>query len=562
MKGQTNAKLASKGIPGESVNITLLTNQESHSDLIGAVITVSYGGVDTEYVWEGSEVTVKIPAMTEYNVSVSEVEGYATPEGFSATSQMGYSRKLEMTYQCELVTVNVSADTGSVSGYEVTISTPETLGQNKEYIRLECIKSTGTQYIDTLVTAQSGLRTVIDCSVDDVSSTSNIFGAYSNSNRVYIHYDSSEKLLLGYGAYNKVSYNLQAGIRHVFDAEFTKGKQSLSIDGNIVYTGTDSTERTTNCSAYLCAMNSGSSASLLAKMTIYSCKIYSNEDLVRDYIPAMRSDGVAGLYDKQNDLFYPSVGSSKFDAGDYTGMIDKMTTSTGVYKIPYGTLYIVKANNVSRYITPKIQTFTASQPLRILNVIYETIPLGVFAQGVSGRLYTKDEWAEQETLNGVAIVTENCSFLIQNIAEKDLSILPGTSLPIDMPYYFSPGEDYDGKGNTNKLLTLSNNTSYAAGYCYSCVTPNGQHGYLPSYGECIAYRENRHAISEFFSPQSLFGNTIWSSTIYARYASDYINIIKYCSASVLSSNMNILQYAEIDSDMPKYKVFPFFPLEF
>lgn len=98
MKGQTNAKLASKGIQGESVNITLLTNQESHSDLIGAVITVSYGGVDTEYVWEGREVTVKIPAMVDYSISVSEVEGYATPEGFSVTSQAGYSRKLTLTY--------------------------------------------------------------------------------------------------------------------------------------------------------------------------------------------------------------------------------------------------------------------------------------------------------------------------------------------------------------------------------------------------------------------------------------------------------------------------------
>lgn len=121
MKGQTNAKLASKGIQGESVNITLLTNQESHSDLIDAVITVSYGGVDTEYVWEGSEVTVKIPAMMDYSISVSEVEGYATPEGFSATSQMGYSRKLEMTYNTELVTVNVSAEEGSISGYEIQI---------------------------------------------------------------------------------------------------------------------------------------------------------------------------------------------------------------------------------------------------------------------------------------------------------------------------------------------------------------------------------------------------------------------------------------------------------
>lgn len=102
MKGQTNAKLASKGIQGESVNITLLTNQESHSDLIGAVITVSYGGVDTEYVWEGSEVTVKIPAMMEYSISVSDILDYKSPGTFSAVSQAGYSRKLTLTYLYDL----------------------------------------------------------------------------------------------------------------------------------------------------------------------------------------------------------------------------------------------------------------------------------------------------------------------------------------------------------------------------------------------------------------------------------------------------------------------------
>ena len=180
------------------------------------------------------------------------------------------------------------------------------------YTLCEYIESNGTQYIDTGVIAKSGIRTKIDCSIDDLSLTSNIFGAYSNSNRIYIHYDTSEKLLLGYRAYNRVNYNLQSGTRYLIDAEFKAGKQSMLIDGTEIYSGTDTSEITTNCSAFLGAMNSGTSASLFAKMTIYSCQIYDNDVLVRDYVPMANEQGVCGLWDNVNGVFYTSANGNNF----------------------------------------------------------------------------------------------------------------------------------------------------------------------------------------------------------------------------------------------------------
>ena len=420
MKGQTNAKLASKGIQGESVNITLLTNQESHSDLIGAVITVSYGGVDTEYVWEGNDITVQIPSSTDYGISVSYVEGYATPEGFSATSQNGYSRRIEMTYNTELVTVNVSAEEGSISGYEIQIGR-EVLVPT-EYIQLEYIRSTGAQYIDTGVIAKSGIRTKIDCSIDDLSSTSNIFGAYSNSNRFYIHYDISEKLLLGYGAYNRVNYNLQAGTRHLIDAEFKAGKQSLLIDETEIYSGTDTSERTTNCSAFLGAMNSGTSASLFAKMTIYSCQIYDNDILIRDYVPAKDKSGAIGLYDKVNNNFVKSASSTEFIAGNEIGIVEvsqievmyTQTTPSAIHKLPYNINYEVKASNVTGFNSPVNQKFTASQTSREVSIIYTQVPYGVYVVDINGNLVNPDEWNVDLGLSGVFFHTEKTHVVIGN----------------------------------------------------------------------------------------------------------------------------------------------------
>lgn len=53
-----------------------------------------------------------------------------------------------------------------------------------------------------------------------------------------------------------------------------------------------------------------------AKAYIYSCKIYQNDNLVRDLIPCYRkSDYKPGLYDLVNDVFYTNVGSGEFYKG-------------------------------------------------------------------------------------------------------------------------------------------------------------------------------------------------------------------------------------------------------
>ena len=78
MIGKTNAQTsASGGIKGEKVNISLKTNQFSHEDLKGAIITVSYATVVEEYTWNGNTITIEIPPYVNYSVGVSNVEGYA-----------------------------------------------------------------------------------------------------------------------------------------------------------------------------------------------------------------------------------------------------------------------------------------------------------------------------------------------------------------------------------------------------------------------------------------------------------------------------------------------------
>lgn len=105
-------------------------------------------------------------------------------------------------------------------------------------------------------------------------------------------------------------------------------------------------------------------------------------------------------------------------------------------------------------------------------------------QHVDGTLYTQPQWESrgflQSDANGVAVVSKNIAFVIakNNLGELSWSLgegaMSGTATE-------NPMSDFDGKGNTERMLHLD-----SGGAIYSCanyVFPNGQRGYLPALGE-------------------------------------------------------------------------------
>ena len=55
------------------------------------------------------------------------------------------------------------------------------------------------------------------------------------------------------------------------------------------------------------------------RMRIYGCKIWSNNQLIRDYIPCVRSsDNLTGFWDRVNKTFTSSCSSYNFDYGNDT----------------------------------------------------------------------------------------------------------------------------------------------------------------------------------------------------------------------------------------------------
>lgn len=111
MKGTTNSKLLTA--LKEIVQLNLITNQNSSSDLVGATITVEYGGEVKNYTWDGNQINIEIPEGWEYTISVGDVSNYKTPSPVTFTSEGNSVTNVDMQYLTELVTITVTTEDGT-----------------------------------------------------------------------------------------------------------------------------------------------------------------------------------------------------------------------------------------------------------------------------------------------------------------------------------------------------------------------------------------------------------------------------------------------------------------
>ena len=207
---------------------------------------------------------------------------------------------------------------GYVTGYQRIVVPHKEPGSisplPKGYTELEYIESTGTQYINTGVSAKSTSGFYIKFSVLSTSGTTGIiggftYGGYNNNFAAMnghwgVQYGSNATYQFGSvdTAVHEVSQNIEGGI--------------VVFDGSTIQTGLvfyDNTERTFNLFCY----NGGPSYPTfwIGPSRIYSCKMYDNGVLIRDYIPSINPSGVIGLYDLVSRQFFENAGAGSFTTG-------------------------------------------------------------------------------------------------------------------------------------------------------------------------------------------------------------------------------------------------------
>ena len=207
------------------------------------------------------------------------------------------------------------------------------LGLPAGYTRLDSITSTGTQYINTGVSASQG-------TVMDFSFRSGLISArdvmYFGSDKANTQY----RFTFQPRAYNDLWYivlNRQVASGLVEDADYRLVVDYL-LANRVTLTHGDVEQAFTqldSCSGviYLFSGRDPADGSSVGKSayTFYEMKLWEHvkvsnkwtEDMTaqRDFVPARRdSDGAIGLCDAVNGLFYPNEGTGEFIAGPVTSL--------------------------------------------------------------------------------------------------------------------------------------------------------------------------------------------------------------------------------------------------
>lgn len=192
---------------------------------------------------------------------------------------------------------------------------------------------------------------------------------------------------------------------------------------------------------------------------------------------------------------------------------------TIVVKIPFGKTYDIVASARAGFDTPKKLSFTASQAVRNVSVVYKKISLGIFILGTDGNLYSKSEWNQPySSAVGVAVLTNNCKFVIAPTQSGSSLVWAPHGAKDSVPGVTTTAsasdarKDYKGVSNSFAIVSkYRRGTNYAAGWCQNFTFRNGKNGYL---GACGEWQEAYNNKNEINACMSLIGGTNIANSYY------------------------------------------------
>lgn len=220
---------------------------------------------------------------------------------------------------------------------DVQVTLPILPGRNplpEGYTALEFISAGDDRdcWIDTGFQPNNNTRVLLDCEVEKAASDATYFIGLSqyeaNANYQLRIASANQYCTSDFGADRKNFPVLPAG-RYLVD----KDKNVCAIGGTVV----TNAESAFQCASHLLLLASTTTAgiALASPGTVYSCKIYDDNMLIRDLMPCQDPAGGVGLYDLANATFYPNAGTGEFTAGpEVPGTQPHTTWLEGDYPLP------------------------------------------------------------------------------------------------------------------------------------------------------------------------------------------------------------------------------------
>lgn len=184
-----------------------------------------------------------------------------------------------------------------------------------EYQEVEYIQSSGTQYIDTGFKPSVNTKIIGDAQWVSITNYPMLCGVYeSNSNRFAMFYQTAWTAWIADKVVN-ISGDYSGRKTIVLD------KDAFVVSGTSKVT--NASDFASTKSMYVFAMNHPNGVLYYANLRLYSLQIYESDTISRDFVPCYRKmDGVVGLYDLVNSMFYINAGTGTFTKGaDVDGSI-------------------------------------------------------------------------------------------------------------------------------------------------------------------------------------------------------------------------------------------------
>ena len=176
------------------------------------------------------------------------------------------------------------------------------------YTQLEYIESTGEQYIDTGVVANTLTSVAMNFEwLGTNTAWMTVFGSYDNGNYFSLWHQNTSDFKAYMGTSNYA---------------ITDSSKNISLELSATKFKINSTERTfsttiaASSNLYLFHISNGQDSYPKGVMRLSSCIIYNGDTPIRIFISAKNASGTVGLYDMVNDTFYGNSGTGAFIAGE------------------------------------------------------------------------------------------------------------------------------------------------------------------------------------------------------------------------------------------------------
>ena len=297
-------------------NVSGLARRETFTDYGSISRTVTED--DQEKTLSDSEITAMLrqkgkETLAE-NASILSFEGEAetsTMFKYGEDFTIGDIVQVEDHYghesRARVIELVLSDATDGFSVYP-TFSAIAEVGLPEGYLQLSYIQGSGTQHIDTGFKPNNNTRVVADVE-SAADGTFAFFGTRdTETTNAYILWQlSATSVRSDYGA-NQVQQTVDSTENRVVIDKH----EAYCMYGSIPIENESSTFSCANNLLLFTTSTGGTVDERKASAKLYSCKIYDDDLLIRDFVPVKNESDQVGLYDLVEEKFYANAGTGAF----------------------------------------------------------------------------------------------------------------------------------------------------------------------------------------------------------------------------------------------------------